>query len=87
MRINKCFSPVLLCGVVVIATVVRGLVDEAVVCSIAVVVAINEVDKVLVTDVVEWDIVLDVVFVTVEFLTVGVEVNVVIKHVTGSMAI
>ena len=74
----------MLCGVVVIATVVRGLVDEAVVCSIAVVVAINEVDKVLVTDVVEWDIVLDVVF--VEFLTVGVEVNVVIKHVTGSMA-
>ena len=74
MRINKCFSPVLLCGVVVIATVVRGLVDEAVVCVIAVVVADNEVDKV----------VLDGVF--VEFLTVGVEVNVVIKHVTGSMA-
>ena len=74
MRINKCFSPVLLCGVVVIATVVRGLVDEAVVCAIAVVVADNEVDKV----------VLDGVF--VEFLTVGVEVNVVIKHVTGSMA-
>ena len=74
MRINKCFSPVLLCGVVVMATVVRGLVDEAVVCAIAVVVADNEVDKV----------VLDGVF--VEFLTVGVEVNVVIKHVTGSMA-
>ena len=74
MRINKYFSPVLLCGVVVIATVVRGLVDEAVVCAIAVVVADNEVDKV----------VLDGVF--VEFLTVGVEVNVVIKHVTGSMA-
>ena len=55
------------------ATVVRGLVDEAVVCAIAVVVADNEVDKV----------VLDGVF--VEFLTVGVEVNV-IKHVTGSMA-
>ena len=65
----------MLCGVVVIATVVRGLVDEAVVCAIAVVVADNEVDKV----------VLDGVF--VEFLTVGVEVNVVIKHVTGSMAI
>ena len=64
----------MLCGVVVIATVVRGLVDEAVVCAIAVVVADNEVDKV----------VLDGVF--VEFLTVGVEVNVVIKHVTGSMA-
>ena len=74
MRINKCFSPVLLCGVVVMATVVRGFVDEAVVCAIAVVVADNEVDKV----------VLDGVF--VEFLTVGVEVNVVIKHVTGSMA-
>ena len=74
----------MLCGVVVIEPVVRGSVDEAVVCAIAVVVAINEVDKVLVTDVVEWDIVLDVVF--VEFLTVGVEVNVVIKHVTGSMA-
>ena len=44
------------------------------VCVIAVVVADNEVDKV----------VLDGVF--VEFLTVGVEVNVVIKHVTGSMA-
>ena len=64
----------MLCGVVVMATVVRGLVDEAVVCAIAVVVADNEVDKV----------VLDGVF--VEFLTVGVEVNVVIKHVTGSMA-
>ena len=74
----------MLCGVVVIATVVRGLVDEAVVCAIAVVVADKEVDKGLVTDVVEWDIVLDGVF--VEYLTVGVEVNVVIKHVTGSMA-